>query len=112
VEYTQYVDPKYAEEIMAESFVEEDVSPGSSARVRPQRLRARTRPAVTERTLRRNSEQETGAGMALVRTPAPESFRWASDPDSGPPILRIMAEITAQLVKQLRERTGAGMMEC
>src|SRR5437899_2150037 len=23
-----------------------------------------------------------------------------------------MAEITAQLVKQLRERTGAGMMEC
>jgi len=25
---------------------------------------------------------------------------------------RIMAEITAQLVKDLRERTGAGMMEC
>ena len=24
----------------------------------------------------------------------------------------IMAEITASLVKQLRERTGAGMMEC
>jgi elongation factor Ts len=23
-----------------------------------------------------------------------------------------MAEISAQLVKQLRERTGAGMMEC
>ena len=23
-----------------------------------------------------------------------------------------MAEITAQMVKQLRERTGAGMMEC
>ena len=25
---------------------------------------------------------------------------------------RIMAEITASLVKALRERTGAGMMEC
>jgi elongation factor Ts len=25
---------------------------------------------------------------------------------------KIMAEITATLVKQLRERTGAGMMEC
>src|SRR5215510_6952572 len=25
---------------------------------------------------------------------------------------KVMAEITAQLVKELRERTGAGMMEC
>src|SRR6266850_3703745 len=27
-------------------------------------------------------------------------------------LMNVMAEITAQLVKELRERTGAGMMEC
>src|SRR5436190_10712508 len=27
-------------------------------------------------------------------------------------LTKVMAEITAQLVKELRDRTGAGMMEC
>ena len=34
IEYTQYVDPKYAEEIMAETFVEEDL-PSVSQRKGP-----------------------------------------------------------------------------
>ena len=33
-------------------------------------------------------------------------------PSAGVISLGIMAQITAQLVKDLRERTGAGMMEC
>ena len=47
VEYTQYVDPKYAEEIMAESFVEEELSPGSQ-RKGPASETAVPEPAVTE----------------------------------------------------------------
>ena len=47
MEYTQYVDPKYAEEIMAESFVEEELSPGSQ-RKGPASETAVPEPAVTE----------------------------------------------------------------
>src|SRR5258706_2469733 len=49
IEYTQYVDPKYAEEIMAETFVEEDL-PSVSPRKGPGSETAETAvpPAVTE----------------------------------------------------------------
>ena len=47
VEYTQYVDPKYAEEIMAETFVEEEPTPGSQ-RKGPASETAVPEPAVTE----------------------------------------------------------------
>src|SRR5712675_923725 len=49
IEYTQYVDPKYAEEIMAETFVEEE-GPSVSPRKGPGSETAETAvpPAVTE----------------------------------------------------------------
>jgi small subunit ribosomal protein S2 len=49
IEYTQYVDPKYAEEIMAETFVEEDL-PAVSPRKGPasETAEAIVPPAVTE----------------------------------------------------------------
>ncbi|MEX2260568.1 MAG: 30S ribosomal protein S2 [Bryobacteraceae bacterium] len=47
-EYTQYVDPKYAEEIMAESFAEEDL-PSESVRKGPvSEVADVVRPAITE----------------------------------------------------------------
>ena len=49
VEYTQYVDPKYAEEIMAETFVEEEPSPGSQRKGPASETAAQVpEPAVTE----------------------------------------------------------------
>src|SRR5436189_1455251 len=49
IEYTQYVDPKYAEEIMAETFIEEDL-PSVSQRKGPGSETSETvvPPAVTE----------------------------------------------------------------
>ena len=49
VEYTQYVDPKYAEEIMAETFVEEEPTPGSQRKGPASETAAPVpEPAVTE----------------------------------------------------------------
>src|SRR5712691_1093268 len=52
--------------------------------------------------------------MACRRSyPAPESTRAPRRAlESGFPEVEIMAEITASLVKELREKTGAGMMDC
>src|SRR5690606_30047064 len=56
------------------------------------------------------------AGRALPAAPETPGLRIRSRGGPGPPHPRIrgstMAEITASMVKELRERTGAGMMEC
>ena len=97
-EYTQYVDPRYAEQLMAESIPDEDLPSVSLPRESPVSEPRRPRRVRNPRP-KRSSE------------PAPAEPTFFIDVNGG---VRkgIMAEITAQLVKQLRERTGAGMMEC
>ena len=82
---------------------------------RPRRCRARApRPRraepAAERGRHRSADSLDPATLRIVAAAvaAAAGVRATSDRIKD----RIMAEITAALVKQLRERTGAGMMEC
>ena len=99
-EYTQYSIRKYAEQLMSESISDEDLPsmslPAQGTRRRLQLATKRSRP-VNGAGVTRCGSQPAGAGatVSLYQLQRGESM-----------------EISAKLVKQLRDRTGAGMMEC
>ena len=95
-EYTQYVDPKYAEQLMSETMPDEDLPSMSLPRKGPA-------AELAEEVSTRLSNNRTATAPAR-----PIGFSRLQEFDDKD----YMAEISAQLVKQLRERTGAGMMEC
>jgi elongation factor Ts len=86
-------------DLEAEAEIEEE------PRRRPRPLRKRSRPPRPDPRAGRN-ERATAAGTcrrSLNQTPLIRERRTKERP---------MAEITAALVKELREKTGAGMMDC
>ncbi len=100
MEYAQYVDPKYAEQIMAESMSLADEPPISLAQ----------RPCFGNR--RRTGSRAGCNGRRTVaqggRAVAPALAAPAANHNG----TNYYGGNHRTLVKQLRERTGAGMMEC
>ena len=111
-EYTQYVDPKYAEQIHGGEHCRTRICRPRPAAQGP-RFRDSAEPKQSGRRRQRSSESAEQLRNALrrrsTRRAAGRSSAGLSHTESRD---EYMAEITAALVKQLRERTGAGMMEC
>ena len=110
-EYTQYVDPKYAEQIMAETHPGRGLPSTSLPRKGPASETSLPRVpagAISARSSTR-SRARNDALPAPLNQAAGRSLTCLSHLETRG---EYMAEITAALVKQLRERTGAGMMEC
>ncbi len=103
-EYAQYVDPKYAEQLMSESMPDEDLPSMSLPRKGPA-AEAVGRRSVQPESVRLQLEATSGCRSCAARSRATLAAAAALSQEES-------MEISAQLVKQLRERTGAGMMEC
>src|SRR5690606_18347368 len=91
--------------------------PRACARTSSPRPRARSRRAAVRARRRRRRPPPRPKRLRLprLRPPTPKPPRRPKHRPPTPPNnrrLTPMAEITASLVKELRERTGAGMMEC
>ncbi len=109
-ENTQYFDPRYAEQLMSESLATDERPAVGFPAAQGPRFRDRRRGCRPGYGRRYAGRQAVGRDCQRAErlSGAFAGFNFQIQIEAGSE----MAEITAQQVKELRERTGAGMMEC